>query len=233
MNDPAGRSGREPSLGGSPEYTGQEPSLGTGIPQLREALEMHAAHRRNPLEALSPADLEKLVDRRIVFLTSVIDDELAQCVMAQMLFHDRQKRGENIILMIDSPGGSVYAGLAVLDAVTQLHSPLITIGMRQVSGMAILPLIAGDRGKRFLTPDCHILRTPMEVDPDLTQAAVVMQEIPRLRRIINSCFLKYTRIPEADLAIERMHRFGVREALRLGFADHIIHPQMQINTEAG
>lgn len=232
MSDSTVRSGNEPSLGGNEEHTGQEPSLGgKEAQQLRAALELVARIQLGDLADPLQINPQKQMENRIVLLNNVISDEVAEPIMAQLLVHDRQKPGESIILIIQSPGGLVYAGLAILDVMNSVRSPIITIGTRQVAGFAILPLIAGTKGKRYVTPDCQIVRTPVYMADREEQPPAIMQEVSRLRDLINHNILKYTCLPKEDVSLAHDHYISPKEALRLGFADHILRAPAQQLTE--
>src|SRR5690349_19101845 len=125
MSDLTGRSGNEPAMGGAGGRTGNEPALGGAeIKQLREALDRVSQRRQNPLDDSTEIDPQKLLKEGIVLLTSDINDETATRVIAQLLYLDRWRRGENIVLIISSSGGEVYSAFAIIDAMTNhLHSP--------------------------------------------------------------------------------------------------------------
>jgi ATP-dependent Clp protease protease subunit len=232
MSDSTVRSGNEPSLGGNEEQTGQEPSLGgREAQQLRAALELVAMIQLGNSADPPQIDRPKQFENRVVLLTNVINDHVAQQAIAELLVHDRQKPGESIILIIQSAGGAVYPGFAILDVMNSIRSPIITIGTRQVAGIAILPLIAGTKGKRYITPDCPIARTSLYAPGDEAQQPVIGKEVSRLRDLINGTIRKYTFISDEDLSIEGDHYISTKEALRLGFVDYILRAPAQPLTE--
>lgn len=249
------RTGQEPGLGGREAQQlraalqlvariqlGDVPTIFDGGRSDRETTPFLGANRRDAQlpRALfgNSADLMELdrqhkqMTNRVVLLTANIDEEVAKLVIAQLLFYERENPGEDIVLIINSAGGVVYPGLAILDVMAErVRCPIITIGTGLVAGFAILPLIAGTKGKRYITPDCQIVRSPLYSPGDRAQSPATVQEISRLTDLLNSTILKHTLLPEEDLPLEGEHYISPEEALRLGFVDHILRAPAQQTTE--
>lgn len=99
----------------------------------------------------------RLLKDRIIFLDGEIHDANADLVVAQMLFLDSEDSSKDISLYINSPGGSVTAGLAIYDTMQYLHSNVQTICMGQAASMAALLLASGSEGKRFMLPSARVM----------------------------------------------------------------------------
>ena len=99
----------------------------------------------------------RLLKERIIFLGTQIDDDVANLVVAQLLFLDGEDSGKDISLYINSPGGVVSAGLAIYDTMRFVKSPVSTICVGQAASMAAVLLLAGAKGKRFALPNSRVL----------------------------------------------------------------------------
>ncbi len=99
----------------------------------------------------------RLLKDRIIFLGSEVDDDIANVIIAQMLFLESEDPDKDINLYINSPGGSVTAGMAIYDTMQYVKPPVSTICMGQAASMAAVLLAAGSQGKRFALPNARIM----------------------------------------------------------------------------
>lgn len=99
----------------------------------------------------------RLLEDRIIFLGTEIDDTVANAIIAQLLLLDQKDSTRDISLYINSPGGSVTAGLAILDTINYLNSNVRTVCVGMAASMAAVLLSAGAKGKRIALPNCHIM----------------------------------------------------------------------------
>ena len=129
----------------------------------------------------------RLLKDRIIFLGDPIYDELANAVIAQLLFLQSQKRDADILLYINSPGGSITAGLAIYDTMQYLQCDIATICIGQAASMAAVLLGAGSKGKRFALPHSRImLHQPQGgAQGQASDIDIQAQEILRLRTTMN------------------------------------------------
>jgi ATP-dependent Clp protease protease subunit len=129
----------------------------------------------------------RLLKDRIIFLGDPIYDELANAVIAQLLFLQSQKRDADILLYINSPGGSITAGLAIYDTMQYLQCDIATICIGQAASMAAVLLAAGSKGKRFALPHSRImLHQPQGgAQGQASDIDIQAQEILRLRTTMN------------------------------------------------
>src|SRR5436309_3465112 len=136
----------------------------------------------------------RLLKERIIFLPTFIEDDLANLVIAQMLFLEAEDPDKDIFLYINSPGGSVTAGMAIYDMMQYVKPGISTICMGQAASMATLLLCAGARGKRFALPHARILiHQPLGgVQGQATDIDIQAREILRMREELNRILVHHT-----------------------------------------
>jgi ATP-dependent Clp protease protease subunit len=169
---------------------------------------------------------ELLLENRIVFLIGEINHASAARVMMQMLYLENQKRGQEINLYINSPGGAVDDTLALYDTMRFLSSPVSTycIG-RAYSGAAVL-LCAGARGKRFILPHAKVMiHQPYggvtgQAEDIRIQAEQIIKAKAELNRIISECTGQAVEIVQRDA--ERDKYFSAIEAQKYGLVDEVL-----------
>lgn len=170
----------------------------------------------------------RLLKDRIIFLSGTITDELANLVIAQMLFLEKENSKEDIQLYIQSPGGSIYAGMALYDAMQYVKPDVVTIGMGMIASMASVLLAAGAHGKRFVLPNTQVMihqpwtpRLSNIKNSDLMiYAAQSTKERDRLQHILAThTGQKFSKI-EADT--EKDYYMSADEAVKYGIIDKIL-----------
>ena len=136
----------------------------------------------------------RLLKERIIFLPTFIEDELANLVIAQMLFLEAEDPDKDIYLYINSPGGSVTAGMAIYDTMQYVKPAISTICMGQAASMGALLLCAGARGKRFALPHARIMiHQPLGgVQGQATDIDIQAREILRMREELNRILVHHT-----------------------------------------
>ena len=136
----------------------------------------------------------RLLKERIIFLPTHIEDEIANLVIAQMLFLEAEDPDKDIQLYINSPGGSVTAGMAIYDTMQYVKPALSTICMGQAASMGALLLAAGAKGKRFALPHARILiHQPLGgVQGQATDIDIQAKEILRMREELNRILVHHT-----------------------------------------
>ena len=136
----------------------------------------------------------RLLKERIVFLGQAIDDDLANLVIAQMLFLESEDPDKDINLYINTPGGLVTAGLAIYDTMQYIRPDVSSICMGQASSMGAVLLAAGAKGKRYTLPHSRILlHQPMGgFQGPATDVDIQAREILRLREELNSILMHHT-----------------------------------------
>ena len=136
----------------------------------------------------------RLLKERIIFLPTFIEDELANLVIAQMLFLEAEDPDKDLHLYINSPGGSVTAGLAIYDTMQYVKPAISTICMGQAASMGAMLLAAGAKGKRFALPHARIMiHQPLGgVQGQATDIDIQAREILRMRSELNQILVHHT-----------------------------------------
>jgi ATP-dependent Clp protease protease subunit len=137
----------------------------------------------------------RLLKERIVFVGTAIDDDVANLVIAQMLFLESEDPDKDIHLYVNSPGGIVTAGLAIYDTMQYIRPAVSTLCMGQAASIAALLLAAGAKGKRYALPHSRILiHQPMGgFQGQASDVDIQAKEILRLREELNRIMMKHTR----------------------------------------
>jgi ATP-dependent Clp protease, protease subunit len=168
----------------------------------------------------------RLLMDRIVFLGTPIDDNVANIIIAQLLFLEAEDPEKDIYLYINSPGGSVYAGLAIYDTVQYMRAPVSTMCMGLAASMGSLLLATGQHGKRSALPNSRIMIHQPSGGSQGTAADIEIQarEILYARERLNQIMAHHTgqtveRIMED---IDRDRFMSPQEALEYGIIDHVV-----------
>jgi ATP-dependent Clp protease protease subunit len=168
----------------------------------------------------------RLLKDRIIMLGTEIDDDVANIVMAQMLFLESEDPDKDINIYINSPGGSVTAGLAIYDTMQYVKPPVSTICCGQAASMGALLLLSGAKGKRYALPNARIMihqphggARGQAIDIDI-QA----KEILRLKQRLNEIIVKHTGQPieRIEKDTDRDYFMGAPEAKAYGLIDEVV-----------
>jgi len=168
----------------------------------------------------------RLLKDRIVFLDGQIADASADLIVAQLLFLDGQDTEKDINLYINSPGGSVTAGLAIYDTMQYLKSNIQTICIGQAASMSALILAAGTNGKRFVLPSSRVLiHQPWGgAQGQARDIGIQSKEIIRLKKLTINYFAKHTGKDSSRIAqdMERDFYMSAEDAVDYGVADSVL-----------
>jgi len=168
----------------------------------------------------------RLLQERIIFLGSDIEDNIANVVMAQMLHLDADDSEKDIQLYINSPGGSVTSALAIYDTMQFIKSPVSSICIGQAASAAAVLLLAGEKGKRYSLPHARILLHQPSGGVQGTSMDVEIQtrEIVRLRKLLNEIIAKHTGqdLKKIDKDTERDFILTAADAKIYGIIDEVI-----------
>jgi ATP-dependent Clp protease protease subunit len=168
----------------------------------------------------------RLLNERIIFLGSAVDDTLANLVVAQLLHLESSDPDKDISIYINSPGGSIYAGLAVYDTMQFIKPDIVTICCGIAMSMGSLLLAGGAKGKRFSLPNSRILihQPSAGFEGQATDINIHAQEILKTRRRIDDIYAKHTGKPteEVHRDMERDRFFKPDEAVEYGLIDKVI-----------
>ena len=169
----------------------------------------------------------RLLKENIIFLGTPIDDNVANLVMAQILFLAAEDPERDISLYINSPGGSITAGLAILDTMRLVEPDVVTYCLGQAASMAAVLLACGSKGKRFSLPHSRILIHQPSMSGLAGQAAdidIYAREILRMRQNLNEILADATNQPVDKIArdVDRDYIMEPTVALEYGMIDRVI-----------
>ena len=168
----------------------------------------------------------RLLKERIVFLGTAIDDDVANLVIAQMLFLESEDPDKDIHLYINSPGGIVTSGLAIYDTMQYIRPQVATLCMGQAASIAALLLAAGEKGKRHALPHARVLiHQPMGgFQGQASDVDIQAKEILRLREELNRILVKHTRRPIEKIETDTDRDFYMTglQARDYGIVDEVV-----------
>jgi ATP-dependent Clp protease protease subunit len=168
----------------------------------------------------------RLLKDRIVFLGTPIDDDVANVVIAQLLFLESEDPDKDISLYINSPGGSVTSGFAIYDTMQYVKPQVSTICLGQAASMGAFLLAGGASGKRFSVPNARIMiHQPLGgFQGQATDIEIQAKEILRIKARLNDILAKHTRQPieRIEKDTDRDYFMGAGEAKEYGLIDEVI-----------
>ncbi len=168
----------------------------------------------------------RLLNERIIFLGQPVDDQIANLIVAQLLHLESADPDKDISIYINSPGGSIYAGLAIYDTMQFIKPDVSTICVGIAMSMGSLLLAGGAAGKRFSLPNSRILihQPSAGFEGQATDIQIHAQEIIKTRRRVDEIYAKHTGKPieEVHADMERDRFFKPDEAAEYGLIDKVI-----------
>ena len=171
----------------------------------------------------------RLLKDRIIFLGDEIDDSTANLVVAQMLFLEMEDPDKDIMLYINSPGGSITAGMAIYDTMRYLKCEVATVCVGMAASMAAFLLAAGAKGKRKALPNAEIMihQPSGGARGQATDIAIQAEQILKTKKKMNQLLSEMTGQPLETIAkdVERDNYMDADEALKYGLIDEIIPPR--------
>ena len=169
---------------------------------------------------------DRLYRERIIFLGRDVDDEIANQIIAVMLYLDSEDSGKDIILYINSPGGMVSAGMAIFDTMQHIKSDVVTICVGLAASMGSFLLAAGAKGKRLALPHSRIMihQPSGGTRGQATDIQIEAREILRLRHQLNGIYAKNTGKPieKIEKDMDRDYFMSAEEAKEYGLIDRVI-----------
>jgi ATP-dependent Clp protease protease subunit len=168
----------------------------------------------------------RLLKDRIIFIGTPIDDDIANLVIAQMLFLEKEDPDREIELYVNTPGGSVIAGLAIYDTMQVIRPEIATLCVGHAMSMGAVILSAGVHGKRLALPNARIMihqgsagfhGTPSDID-------IIAKEVLRYKALLIDILSKHTRQPreKVEKDIDRDYYLSAEEAMEYGIIDKVI-----------
>lgn len=173
----------------------------------------------------------RLLKERIIFLGGPIDDDVANLVVAQLLFLEAEDPEKDITLYINSPGGLVYAGLAIYDTMQYIRPDVATYCIGMAASMGALLLVAGAPGKRYTLPTSRIMiHQPLGgARGQATDVEIEAREILRLKAIGNEILVRHTGQPleRVEKDTDRNYYMSAEEAQAYGVVDKVLRSARQ------
>ncbi len=168
----------------------------------------------------------RLLKERIVFLGSQVNDEVANSIMAQLLFLEKEDATKDIMFYINSPGGSVSAGLAIYDTMQHIKAPVSTVCIGLAASMGSVLLAAGSKGKRFALPNSEVMIHQVlgGAEGQASDIEIAANHILRTKKKLNEILAKHTgkSLAQVTKDSDRDNWMTAQEALDYGLVDKII-----------
>ena len=168
----------------------------------------------------------RLLKDRIIFLGTAVDDAVANTIIAQLLFLENQSKDKEIKLYINSPGGSVTAGLAIYDTMQYIKPDVSTICIGMAASMGAILLAAGAKGKRFILPNAEVMihQVMGGAEGQATDVKIRAEHILKIKDRLNKLLATHTgqSIDKIEKDTDRDNFMSPEEALKYGLVDKII-----------
>jgi ATP-dependent Clp protease protease subunit len=167
-----------------------------------------------------------LLKERIIFLGTGIDDQVANVIVAQLLFLNHEDPEKEIQIYINSPGGQIYAGLAIYDTMQMISNPVSTVAVGVTASFGTVLLTAGTKGRRYALPNATIhMHQPLGgAQGQATDIEIQAKQIMRLKSLLNSIMSKHTGQP-LDVILrdtDRDYYLDAQQAVTYGLVDQVL-----------
>ena len=167
-----------------------------------------------------------LLKERIIFLGTPLNDQVANTIVAQLLYLDREDSDKDILFYINSPGGQITSGLAIYDTMQLISAPVTTTAVGMAASMATILLTGGTEGKRYALPNATIhLHQPLGgVQGQASDIEIEAKEILRMRSLLNRILSKHAGFSEEDIQkyTDRNFYMTANQAKDLGLIDQVL-----------
>ena len=168
----------------------------------------------------------RLLKDRIIFLGSDVNSHTANLIVAQLLFLQNEDAKKDIYLYINSPGGSVYDGMAIYDTMQYIKNDVQTVGIGLQASMGAFLLSSGAKGKRFLLPNAKVMihQPSSGTRGKVTDMEIDLQESIRVRKLLNELLAKNTgqKLSQIEKDVDRDYWMSAEEAVNYGLVDGIL-----------
>ena len=171
----------------------------------------------------------RLLKDRIVFLSGQVEDEMANAVVAQLLFLEMDNPDADISLYINSPGGSVTAGMAIYDTMQYIKAPVRTVCVGLAASMGTFLLMAGEKGKRMALPNAEVMihQPSGGAQGQATDVSIRAEWLIRTKKKMNQMMADMTgqSVEKVSADAERDYFMSAQEAMKYGIVDQIFDPR--------
>ncbi|CAB4337138.1 unannotated protein [freshwater metagenome] len=179
----------------------------------------------------------RLLKERIIFLGSVVEDSMANAICAQILLLAAEDPEKDIFLYINSPGGSVTAGMAIYDTMQYVNNDVATVGMGLAASMGQFLLCAGASGKRYATPHARIMmhQPSSGIGGTATDIKIQAEQIGFTKKKMAELIAFHTgqKLETITADSDRDRWFTAQEAKEYGFVDHVVQSAGQVSGRGG
>ncbi len=179
----------------------------------------------------------RLLKERIIFLGSVVEDSMANAICAQILLLAAEDPEKDIYLYINSPGGSVTAGMAIYDTMQYVNNDVATVGMGLAASMGQFLLCAGAAGKRYATPHARIMMHQPSggIGGTVTDIKIQAEQIGFTKRKMAELIAFHTgqTVEQITTDSDRDRWFNAEDAKEYGFVDHVVRSAVQVSGRGG
>jgi ATP-dependent Clp protease protease subunit len=177
----------------------------------------------------------RLLKERLVFIVGPVEDHMANLVVAQLLFLESENPDKDIHLYINSPGGSVTAGLSIYDTMQFVNCNISTICLGQAASMGALLLAGGTKGKRFALPHSRVMvhQPSAGFQGQATDISIHAEEVLELKRRLNKIMAKHTGqdLDTIEKDLERDNFMSAKQAVNYGLIDTVLEQRKEIAAE--
>jgi ATP-dependent Clp protease protease subunit len=168
----------------------------------------------------------RLLKDRIVFVSGPINDDLANIIIAQLLFLEKENDKEDIQMFVNTPGGHIHSGMAIIDTMKYIRCDISTIAVGMAASMGSIILAMGTKGKRYALPNSKILiHQPLGgVEGQASDIAIEAEEIIKMKTTLNKMLAKATgqKISQIEKDVDRDKYFTAKEAKDYGLIDKVV-----------
>ena len=168
----------------------------------------------------------RLLKERIIFLGTPIDDQIANMIVAQLLFLNHEDPEKEIQMYINSPGGIIYAGLAIYDTMQMISNPISTVAVGVTASFGTVLLTAGTKGRRYALPHATIhLHQPLGgAQGQATDIEIQAKQILRLKAVLNEILAKHTgkSVEDIERDADRDFYLDAKAAVEYGVVDQVL-----------
>ena len=175
----------------------------------------------------------RLLKERVIFLSGPIDDNISNLVVAQLLFLESENPEKDISIYINSPGGSISAGLAIYDTMQFISSSVSTLCIGQAASMGALLLAGGEKGKRYVLPNSRIMiHQPLGgFQGQASDFEIHAKEILHMKKVVNEILAKHTgqTIKKIEKDTDRDNFLDANAAIKYGIVDKVLNERDQID----
>ncbi|HOU00225.1 MAG: ATP-dependent Clp protease proteolytic subunit [Anaerolineaceae bacterium] len=204
---------------------------------------------KKPFESVIPMVVERtavgeraydiyslLLKERIVFVGTAINDQVANVVVAQLLYLSQIDPDKSIQMYINSPGGSIYAGLAILDTMQMIRNPISTVAVGVTASFGTVLLAGGTKGQRYALPHAtiHIHQPLGGAEGQASDIEIMAREVLRLKAELNEFFANVTGQPLDVIKrdTDRDFYMTAEQAVAYGLIDKVLQPPVKLGSSA-